>query len=57
MHPSFKFTAEFDEEVNFENMGVPVHQIKEFSPNISMGCSISSRPHIGLGLIETTQKN
>lgn len=56
MHPSFKFTAEFDEEVNFENMGVPVHQIKEFSPNISMGCSISSRPHIGLGLIENDSK-
>ena len=43
MHPTIKVIAEFDEIVNFKNMGVPVHQVKEFSPLISFGCSISSK--------------
>lgn len=53
MHPSFKVIAEFDNRINFAEMGVPVHQIKEFSPDISIGCSISSKPYIGLGLVES----
>lgn len=54
MHPSFKFTALFDEKINNKNMGVPVHQVKEFSPQISMGCSISSKQFIALGLNDTS---
>ena len=50
MHPSFKFTAMFSDEINDNNMGVPVHQVKEFSPKISMGCSISNKQFIALGL-------
>lgn len=53
MHPSFKFTAQFTERVNFPGMGVPVHQVKEFSPKVSLGCSISSYPYIGLSLNDT----
>lgn len=53
MHPSFKVIAEFEERINHAEMGVPVHQIKEFSPEISIGCSVSSKPYIGLGLIES----
>jgi hypothetical protein len=33
-------------------MGVPVHQVKEFAPRISFGCSISSPSYMALGLLE-----
>jgi choline dehydrogenase-like flavoprotein len=33
-------------------MGVPVHQVKEFSPAISFGCSISSRPFLAVGMLD-----
>lgn len=52
-HPSFKFIALFDHIINEKDMGVPVHQVKEFSPEISMGCSISNKQFIGLGLNES----
>jgi choline dehydrogenase-like flavoprotein len=31
-------------------MGVPVHQVKQFSPRYSFGCSISSYPYLKLGM-------
>lgn len=46
MHPTLKVVAVFPEEVNREDMGVPVHQVKEFSPGMSFGCSISSIPFL-----------
>lgn len=52
MHPTVKVVAEFDEEVNSEQMGVPVHQVKEFAPAFSFGCSISSLPYLALGLLD-----
>jgi choline dehydrogenase-like flavoprotein len=52
MHPTVKVVAEFDEEVNSEAMGVPVHQVKEFAPSFSFGCSISSKPYLALALID-----
>ena len=52
LHPSFKFIAEFDQIVNKKNMGVPVHQVKGHK-NYSMGCSISSRAYLGIGLNDT----
>lgn len=51
MHPSIKIAARFSEKVNDLNMGVPVHQVKEFSPEISMGCSISSPPYLHLSML------
>jgi hypothetical protein len=33
-------------------MGVPVHQVKEFAPRISFGCSISTPAYLALGLLE-----
>lgn len=51
-HPTIKATALFDEEINSKNMGVPVHQVKQFSPLISMGCSISSLPYLSLALAD-----
>lgn len=50
LHPTIKVVALFDEEINAPGMGVPVHQVKEFSPRISFGCSISGKPHLALAL-------
>jgi len=50
VHPTVKTVARFAESVNSAAMGVPVHQVKEFSPRISFGCSISSPAYLALGL-------
>ncbi len=52
LHPTLKLVARFPEIVNAADMGVPVHQVKEFAPRISLGCSISSPPYLALGLID-----
>jgi choline dehydrogenase-like flavoprotein len=52
MHPTVKLVARFDEEVNALDMGVPVHQVKEFAPRFSFGCSISHPPHLAMGLVD-----
>jgi choline dehydrogenase-like flavoprotein len=52
IHPTVKAVALFDEEVNHEELGVAVHQVKEFSPRMSFGCSISSLPFLGLALAD-----
>lgn len=52
MHVTAKVTAEFSEKVNYKGMGVPVHQVKEFSPKFSFGGSISSLPFLAVSLID-----
>jgi choline dehydrogenase-like flavoprotein len=52
IHPTIKAVALFNEEVNHEELGVGVHQVKEFSPRMSFGCSISSLPYLGLALAD-----
>ena len=52
MHPSFKFVAEFDDVINSSRMGVPFHQVTEFHPEMSFGCSISSPSYLAVGLID-----
>lgn len=52
VHPTVKMVARFPEPVNAEGMGVPVHQVKEFAPRLSFGCSISSPAHLALGLMD-----
>jgi choline dehydrogenase-like flavoprotein len=52
VHPTIKFVARFADEVNAATMGVPVHQVKEFSPRLSFGCSISSPAYLALGLLD-----
>jgi choline dehydrogenase-like flavoprotein len=52
LHPTIKVVAMFDEEVNSADMGVPVHQVKEFAPRFSFGCSISSKPYLGLAMLD-----
>jgi choline dehydrogenase-like flavoprotein len=51
-HPTVKIVAQFPETVNCAGMGVPVHQVKEFAPRLSFGCSISSPAYVALGLID-----
>jgi choline dehydrogenase-like flavoprotein len=52
MHPTVKVVARFAEPVNGRAMGVPVHQVKEFSPRLSFGCSISRAPYLSLALLD-----
>jgi choline dehydrogenase-like flavoprotein len=52
MHPTVKVVARFDEIVNTAQMGVPVHQVKEFAPQLSFGCSISALPHLALAMAD-----
>lgn len=52
LHPTVKVVARFDQEVNSPGMGVPVHQVKQFAPRISLGCSISSPPFLAIGLLD-----
>lgn len=52
VHPTVKIIARFPDEVNAADMGVPVHQVKEFAPRLSFGCSISSPAYTALGLID-----
>jgi len=52
LHPTVKVVARFPETVNSAQMGVPVHQVKEFAPRLSFGCSISTPPYLALGLLD-----
>ena len=52
MHPTIKVVAVFDEKINEEGMGVPVHQVKEFAPDFSFGCSISSKPYLRVAMLD-----
>src|SRR5678816_1830819 len=52
VHPTVKVIARFPGNVNSADMGVPVHQVKEFAPKMSFGCSISSPSYLALGLLE-----
>ncbi|MGF1494872.1 MAG: GMC family oxidoreductase N-terminal domain-containing protein [Microcoleaceae cyanobacterium] len=52
MHPTVKVIAQFHEVINALDMGVPVHQVKEFAPQMSFGCSISSPPYLAVGMTD-----
>ena len=54
MHPTVKFVARFQDEINSDSPSVGVHQIKQFSPRISFGCSIGSKPYLALGLMDSS---
>ena len=54
-HPMIKVVASFPEEVNPADSHDPVHQIKEFDPNFSMGCSISSLPILAMNFAQNTR--
>jgi choline dehydrogenase-like flavoprotein len=52
LHPTAKVVAWFSEDVTDEAMLVPVHQVKEFAPRLTFGCSISTPAHLALALLE-----
>lgn len=52
LHPTVKVAARFAEEINQPGMGVPVHQVKEFAPALSFGCSISTLPYLQLAMTD-----
>jgi choline dehydrogenase-like flavoprotein len=52
MHPTVKMVARFGNAINSREMGVPVHQVKEFAPRLSFGCSISGVPHLSLAMLD-----
>lgn len=49
VHPTVKLAARFREPVNIPN-DVPVHQVKEFAPDLSFGCSASGPGLVALAL-------
>jgi len=52
MHPTVKMVARFPDQINAIDMGIPVHQVKEFAPRLSLGCSISTPPYLQLSMID-----
>ena len=52
LHPTVKVVAEFPEAVNDAHAGVPVHQVKEFAPRLSLGGSVSSPPHLAVAMTD-----
>jgi hypothetical protein len=52
LHPSIKITAKFSEKVSNPQIPVAVHQVKEFSPDISFGCSVSTPSYLALSLLD-----
>ena len=52
MHPTIKVIAKFPEVLNSNDLGVPVHQVKEFAPEYSFGCAISLKEFLAAGLID-----
>jgi choline dehydrogenase-like flavoprotein len=52
MHPTVKIIAEFPEKVGSIIPGVGVHQVKQFAPEFSFGCSISSLPYLALAMLD-----
>ena len=55
MHPMVRLAASFPTEVN-DDTGVPVVQIEEFKPHLTLGCSCSSPGHLALWLEGTLQE-
>ena len=56
MHPTVKVVAEFAEPINEEHSGVAAHQVKEFSPLFSFGCSISTPPFLSVALADSPRE-
>jgi choline dehydrogenase-like flavoprotein len=56
LHPTVKVTALFPEPVNHQNLGVPVHQVKEFAPHMIFGCSVSSLPYLMLAAADYPER-
>jgi choline dehydrogenase-like flavoprotein len=51
LQPMVKITAAFREQVNWPDMGIAAEQVKEFYPQYSFGCSVSSPAHLAINLL------
>lgn len=51
MNPMIRLAARFAGKVNEPELGVPVEQIEEFKPDMTLGCSHSSLAHLALWLV------
>lgn len=56
MHPTVKVIGRFPETINSRDMGVTVHQVKEFAPRLSFGVSISRPPYISLSMLDRPEE-
>ena len=52
MHPMVRMPALFNEKVNEEHRGIPVHQVQEFKPNLTLGCSLGTVPYLALWMAD-----
>jgi len=48
LHPMIRIVARFRDEINDPTWGVPVRQVSEFKPHLTLGCSHSSIPHLSM---------
>lgn len=52
LHPMIKCAARFDEPMEGHLAGVPVHQVKQFAPDLSIGGSVSTPAHLATHFAE-----
>ena len=48
LHPMVRVVASFDTVVDESAFGVPVRQVHQFKPDLTLGCSVSSPSHLAL---------
>ena len=56
MHPTLKIIARFPEAINTKTTDIAPIQVQEFSPKLLLGCSISTLPHLAMGLVDQPEK-
>jgi choline dehydrogenase-like flavoprotein len=56
LHPMIRVTARFKQPFNDPSFGVPVEQVDQFKPELTLGCSYSSVPHLALWMGESADK-
>ncbi len=56
-HPTLRIVADFGYSINAYSYEMPSYQIKEFSPDISMGASVSMYPFLATGLSFNWERN
>ncbi|MDQ7821171.1 MAG: GMC family oxidoreductase [Candidatus Eremiobacteraeota bacterium] len=56
LHPMVRMPARFNEEINeCASYGVPVQQVVEFKPAMTLGCSVSTLPHLAMWMGEDVE--
>lgn len=50
LHPMIRAVVRFEEVINDHTYGVPVQQVMQFKPEITLGCSHSAFPHLVMWL-------